>query len=202
MQRVLACLSHPRMSARDSHTLFLTPMAPLLPPCETAMLLAQVPQASLIVPWVGDLLPGGEGRQVCQPEIYPYQLACAWTRGARDLCAEAHEVCPRRIPREAHHVGALDLGKLFGEFQDSELREAQHPRAPPGADVLKPKALPAALGLETWIAGTVGKETAESPVLIPQALCQGCGRHLSQPLMPCRALPLRQPSRQIIAREG
>jgi hypothetical protein len=41
MQRVLACLSHPRMSARDSETLLLTPVASLLPPCETALLLAQ-----------------------------------------------------------------------------------------------------------------------------------------------------------------
>src|SRR6516162_6206278 len=46
------------------------------------------------------------------------------------------------------------------------------------------------------------KEAAESPVLIPQALRQGSGRHLGQPLMPCRALPLRQPPREIIAREG
>jgi hypothetical protein len=43
MQCVLTRLSHPRMSARDSHTLLLTPLAPLLAPCETALLLAQVP---------------------------------------------------------------------------------------------------------------------------------------------------------------
>jgi hypothetical protein len=48
MQRVLACLPHLRMSTRDSHTLLLTPLAPLLSPCETALLLAQVAQASLI----------------------------------------------------------------------------------------------------------------------------------------------------------
>jgi hypothetical protein len=129
MQRVLACLPHPHMSARDSPTLLLTPMAPLLPPCQTPLLLAQVPQASLIAPGVWDL-PCGEGRQVCQAEIYPYQLARAWKQGARNPCA------------------------------------------------------------------------AESPVLIPQALCQGRGRHLSQPLMPCRAFPPRQPSREINAREG
>jgi hypothetical protein len=42
MQRALACLAHPGMSARDSHTLLLASVAPLLPPCETALLLAQV----------------------------------------------------------------------------------------------------------------------------------------------------------------
>jgi hypothetical protein len=77
MQRVLACLSHPRMSARDSHPLLLTPAAPLLPPCETALLLAQVPQAAQIVSGVGDLLSCGEGRQVCKADVYPYEVACA-----------------------------------------------------------------------------------------------------------------------------
>jgi hypothetical protein len=99
MQRVLACLAHPRMSARDSHTLPLTPPAPLLPPCETALLLPQVPQASLIVPGVLDLLPCGEDRQVCKPEVYSYQVSCAWEQGAGNLGAEAHVVRPPRIPR-------------------------------------------------------------------------------------------------------
>src|SRR5262249_51817420 len=76
------------------------------------------------------------------------------------------------------------------------------PRAPAGADVLKPKALAAALGLETGIARTPRKEAAESAVLIPQALRQGRRQHLVQPLMPRRPLPLRQPSREIVAREG
>jgi hypothetical protein len=136
------------MSARDSYTLLLTAVASLLPPCETALLLAQVPQASLIVPGVGDLLPGGKGRQVCKAEVYPYQVARAWERGAGNLGAEAHVVRSPRIPQEANHVGALDRGKLFSESQKSELGEAQHARAPPGADALKPKALAPALGLD------------------------------------------------------
>jgi hypothetical protein len=115
------------MSTRDSHTLLITPVAPLLPPCQTALLLAQVPQASLIVSGVRDLLPCGEGRQVCQAEVYPYQLARAWAQEAGELRAEAHVVSPRRIPREAHHVGTLNLGKLFSELQNPELWEAQHP---------------------------------------------------------------------------
>ena len=173
MQRVLTCLAHPRMSACDSHTLLLTPATPLLPPCETALLLAQVPQASLIVPGVGDLLPGGEGRQVCNAEVHPYQFARACTQWAAKLRAEAHGVRPRRIPREAHHVGALDIWKLFSESQSPELRQTQCPRAPPGADALKPKTLAAALAFETWIPCIPGKEVTESPVLIPQALCEG-----------------------------
>ena len=59
------------MSASDSQPLLLAPVATLLPPCETALLLAQVPQASLIVLRVGDLLPCGESREVCKAEVYP-----------------------------------------------------------------------------------------------------------------------------------
>jgi len=202
MQRVLPCLSHSRVSTRDSHTLLLAPMAPLLPSRETALLLTQVPQASSIVPGVGDLFPGGEGRQVYKAEIHPYQFARAWAQGSRNLGTEAHVVRPARIPQEAHHVGPLDVGKLFSEFQNSKLGEPQHSRSPRCARALKPKALAAALGLETRIACMPAKEAAESPILIAQALCQGRCWHLDEPLMPCRALPLRQPSREIIAREG
>ena len=41
------------------------------------------------------------------------------------------------------------------------------------------------------------KKAAKSAFLIPQALRQGRRRHLSQPRMPCCALPLRQPPRKI-----
>jgi len=119
MQCVLACLPHSRMSTRDSHTLLLTPPAPLFPPCETALLLAKVPQASLIVPGVGDLLSGGEGRKVCKAEVYPYQLARARKQRAGNLRAEAHVVRAARIPREREHVRALNLGKSFSESQNS-----------------------------------------------------------------------------------
>jgi hypothetical protein len=202
MQRVLTFFSRSRMSTRDSQPLPLTPLAPLLAPCETALLLAQVPQASLIVPGVGDLLPGGEGRQVCKAEIYSYQSARAWARGAGNLRAEAHVVRPSRIPREGHHVGTLDLRKSLSEFQHSELREPQHSGAPARADVLKPKALAGGLSLESGIACTLGKEAAESPILIPQALRQGRCRDFAQPFMPCCVLPQSEPTREIIAREG
>ena len=134
---------------------------------------------------------------MCQTDVYPDQFARAWPRGSRNLGAEAHVVPPARIPQEAHHVGALNLGKLFSESQNSELGEPQNSPAPGGTHTLKPKALAAALGLETGIACAPRKEAAESPILIPQALRQRRCRHLSQPLIPCRALPLRQPSREI-----
>jgi hypothetical protein len=181
------------MSTRDSHTLLLTPLAAFMPPCETALLLAQVPQASLIVFGVGDLLSGGESRQICKAEIYPYQVALAWAQGAGNFRTEAHVVCSPRITREGDHVGTLDHGKLFSEFHNPELGQTQHPRAPGGTDILKAKALAAALGPETGIACTPHKEAAEGAILIPQALRQGRCRHLGQPLMPCRALPLREP---------
>jgi len=202
MQRVLAFFSRPRMSTRNSQPLLLTPLAPLLAPCETALLLTQVPQASLIVPGVGDLLPCGEGRQVCKAEVYPYQSARAWAQGAGDLRAEGHVVRPPRIPREGHHVGTLDLRKSLREFHNSELREPQHSGAPARADVLKPKALAGALNLESGLACTLGKEAAESPILIPQALRQARCRHLGQPFVPCCALPQSEPPREIIAGEG
>src|SRR6516165_4087132 len=158
MKRVQACLPHPRMSAGDPHTLLLTPVAPLLSPCETALLLAQVPQAPLIVPGVGDLLSCGESREVCQAEIYTYQLARAWKQGAGNFRTEAHVVRPACIPREAHYDWALDLGKPFSELQNSELGQPQNSRTPDGAHPLKSKALATALGLETGITRTLGKE--------------------------------------------
>ena len=110
MQRVLACFPHPCMSARHSYTLLLAPLAPFLPPCETALLLAQVPQASLIVPGVGDLLPRGEGRQVCKAEIYPHRVARAWEQSARNFRAKAHKVRPARIAREVTMSGRSTSG--------------------------------------------------------------------------------------------
>src|SRR5919109_1791572 len=53
------------------------------------------------------------------------------------------------------------------------------------------------LALEPRIAGTVGKEVSERPILIPQTLRQAGRGHLGEPLVPGRALPHRQPAREI-----
>ena len=57
------------------------------------------------------------------------------------------------------------------------------------------------LALEPRISRPVGKEVAESSILIPQTLCQHRGWDFRKPLVPWRALPLGQPPREIISRE-
>src|SRR4029077_17169964 len=191
----------PRMGTRDPQPLFLPSPAVLLPPRQTALLLAQVSQVCLIALRMRDLLPRRERRQMRQSQVHPHRALHDRQPRRLDLRGETRMVASRGIARERNQVWPLDLRERLGELESTEFRQTNDSACPGSPHVLKAHTPGYTLALEPWVACTKGKEVGKRPILVPQALSEARGGHLSEPLVPGGTLPLRQPARQIIPGE-
>ena len=130
---------------------------------------------------------------MCQSQIHPHRALSDRQQRLLHLSAEAHVVAPGRIPRQCNHIRPLYLRKGFGELESAQLRKTHDPARPSAAYILESQTSRVLLALEAWVARTLGEEVAERAVLITEALCESGRGNLREPLMPIRALPLREP---------
>src|SRR6202030_4197885 len=144
----VALLLHPSMCPRHFQPLPLAPPTAFLPPRQTALLLAQVPDACLIALGILDLLPRREGGEVREAQIHPHRALPDRPPLGFHWCAETQVIASRSVAREGHHVRPIHFGKHFSELERTELRQAHDPLQPRCPRVLKPQAPRAGFGLE------------------------------------------------------
>ena len=198
----LARIPYSSMRPSDTYPLLLAPAATLLTARQTPLLLTQVPQAGMKVSRIWNFLSGGERRQMVQSQIHPDRPLPNGQHRHFRLGAEAHVVAPGGISRERDHVRTPYFRKGFGELDNAQFGQSQLAVYPSGTHILESQASRETLASETWVARAVRVEVGERRVLITQTLRQSGRGNFRKPFVPYRTLPLRQPTRDVISREG
>src|SRR5882762_1250654 len=150
---------------------------------------------------VGDLRPGRERRQILKSQVHPHRALRDWQQRRLDLSAETHVVAAAGVARERYQVRPFDFGEVLGQLKRTELGQTHQATRPAPPHALKAHAPSSSLALESRVTATPGKEVPKRRILIAQALDETGRRDQREPLVSRSMFPLREPARDIVARE-